>query len=223
MPRTVAEAMTHEVLTVRPETPFKQLAGMLVEHRIDGMPVVDDSGRVLGVVTGSDLTCHEEQAAKLIEAVRRSRTTREHARKARGRTARDLMTAPARTISPQAGVREALALMGRAKVGRLVVTQGDRVVGMLTRSDMLRIFTRSDEELQDEVERRVGEALGDDAGDVRTSVQDGVVRLQGEVERARTACAAASAAAGVAGVVAVEDALHARVDDLAELVGVPGA
>ena len=221
--RTVGEAMTREVLTVHPDAPFKELAQLLVEHRIDGLPVVDEHGTLRGVVSGSDLTCHEEVTPSLVEFVRHARTARTHARKARGRTAGELMSVPARTVSPDAGICDALALMGRTKVGRLVVVQDGRVVGVLTRSDVLRVFTRDDEQLAQEVEDRVRQALSDVRSDVRVVVADGVVHLRGDVERASSACAAASAAAGVPGVVDVEDALHAEVDDLTQTAGVPGA
>lgn len=222
MPRTVDEAMTREVLTVHPDAPFKQLAEMLVEHRIDGLPVVDEHERLLGVVSGADLTCHEEQEPSLVGLVRGGRTARTHAKKARGRTARELMTAPARTVRPDAGICDALAVMGRARVGRLVVVEQGRVVGMLTRSDVLRIFTRSDEQLTREVEQKVRIVLAGTTGDVRVIVADGVVYLRGEVELATSACAAAAAAGEVRGVVDVEDELHAQIDDLAVLAGVPG-
>ena len=222
MPRTVSEAMTREVMSVHPDTPFKQLAQTLVEHRIDGLPVVDEKGVLLGVVSGSDLTCHEEPEPSLVSLVRGGRTARTHAKKARGRTARDLMTAPARTVHPGAGICDALAQMGRAKVGRLVVVEDGRVVGMLTRTDVLRIFTRSDDELTREVEPKVRAALSGVPHDVRVAVGDGVVYLRGDVERASRACGAVNAAREVPGVVDVEDEMHAEIDDLAVLAGVPG-
>ena len=223
MPRTVGEAMTREVMSVHPNVPFKQLAETIVEHRIDGLPVVDEHGVLLGVVSGSDLTCHEEPEPTLVGLVRGGRTARSHARKARGRTARELMTAPARTISPDAGICDALSLMGRAKVGRLVVVEDGRVVGMLTRTDVLRIFTRSDEQLAREVEQKVWAALAGTSHDVRVAVGDGVAYLRGEVELASSARTATAAAAEVPGVVAVEDELHAEIDDLTIVTSVPMA
>ena len=222
MPRTVDQAMTREVLTVHPNTPFKQVAEMLVEHRIDGLPVVDEHGVLLGVVSGSDLTCHEEPHPTLVGLVRGGRTARTHAKKARGRTARDLMTAPARTVHPGAGICDALAVMGKAKVGRLVVVEEGRVVGMLTRSDVLKIFTRSDEQLQREVEQQVRAALPGSRDDVRVTVGDGIAYLRGTCERASTAVSAVTAAQDVPGVVDVEDELYAEVDDVTVMAGVPG-
>lgn len=221
--RTVGEVMTREVLTVHPDAPFKQLAQLLVEHRIDGLPVVDEHGRLLGVVSGADLTCHEEAGPRLADLVRHVRTARTHLRKAHGRTARELMTSPARTVAPDAGICDALSLMARAGVGRLVVVDGDAVVGMLTRSDVLRIFTRDDDDLTREVEQQVRLALAGVRSSVRVTVGDGIAYLRGDVERASSACAAAAAAREVLGVVEVEDDLHAEVDDLTVLAGVPGA
>ncbi len=156
--RTVGEAMTRQVLTVHPDAPFKQIVEVLVGQGIDALPVVDDEGALLGVVSGSDLTCHEEAETSLGRLLTGGRTTRTHARKARARTARELMTSPARTTNPRTGVCEALTAMNRSHVGRLIVTEGDRLVGILTRSDLLRVFTRRDAALEDEAKLAVQQA-----------------------------------------------------------------
>ncbi len=220
--RTVGDAMTRQVLTVHPDTPFKQIAELLVGQGIDAAPVVDETGRVLGVVSGSDLTCHEETGPTLGQLLIHGRTTLTHARKARARTARQLMTAPARTIGPGAGVCEALALMNRAGIGRLLVMDGGRLVGILARSDLLRVYTRSDESIQHEADAAVRAALGAAGADVRVAVADGVVHLRGSVERTSTACAAVGAAQTVPGVVDVDDDVVAEVDDVAVMTGFVG-
>ena len=220
--RTVGETMTRQVLTVHPDTPFKQIAELLVGQGIDAVPVVDENGEVLGVVSGSDLTCHEETGPTLGQLLTHSRTTLTHARKARGRTARELMSAPVRTITTDAGVCDALARMNRSGVGRLVVMDGGRLVGILARSDLLRVYTRSDESIQVEAEAAVRAAVGRAGSGIRVLVADGVVHLRGDVERSSTACAAAGAAQSVPGVVDVEDDVHAEVDDVAVLTGFVG-
>jgi CBS domain-containing protein len=214
--------MTRQVLTVHPDTPFKQIAELLVGQGIDAVPVVDESGQVLGVVSGSDLTCHEETAPTLGQLLTHGRTTLTHARKARARTARELMSAPARTIAPGAGVCEALSVMNRGGVGRLVVLEGGRLVGILARSDLLRVYTRSDESIQADAEAAVRSAAGPAGAGIRVLVADGVVHLRGDVERASTACAATGAASSVPGVVDVEDDVVAQVDDVAVLTGFVG-
>ena len=217
--RTVGEAMTRQVLTVHPNTPFKEIAQVLVGQGIDAVPVVDETGTLLGVVSGADLTCHEEPPPSIASLLVRARTERTHARKRRGRTARELMSSPACTVSPSIGVCEATATMHRRGVGRLVVVDQERVVGILARSDVLRVFTRSDDALEDDVEAVVRSALGAAARGITVTVADGVVHLRGEVERASTAGLAASHARTVAGVVDVDDELVPETDDLAVPVG----
>lgn len=208
--RRVREAMTSELVTVHPDAPFKQVVQVLAARGVDAAPVVDERGALLGVVSGSDLTCHEEEPPGLTSLLGRS--ARQHVRKARGRTARELMTSPARTISPDAAVHEALHDMGRGRVGRLVVVDDGRLVGILTRSDVLRVFLRSDDELQVEVEQAVAAEVSC-RHDLRIHVADGVVHLRGWVERTSGAWAANAAAHAVAGVVEVEDDLTSDIDD----------
>lgn len=208
--QTVGALMTADVVTVGPDAPFKQVVQALAERGVDAAPVVDQTGALLGVVSGSDLTCHEEEPPGLPAMLGRS--AREHARKARARTAGELMSSPARTVSPQAEVREALHEMARGKVGRLVVVDEGRVVGILTRSDVLRIYLRSDADLQQEVEAAVAAHIVC-PHELQVAVADGVVHLRGWVERSSCEWAAAAAARAVLGVVDLEDEVSCTVDD----------
>ena len=212
--RTVGEAMTRQVLTVHPDASFKHIVEVLVGQGIDALPVVDDQGALLGVVSGSDLTCHEEPAPSLGRLLTGGLTTLEHARKARGRTARELMSSPARTTSPDTGVCEALHAMNRGHVGRLCVTEGGRLVGILTRSDLLRVFTRSDASLETDVARAVSDAVGGAGAGLTVRVEDGIAHLRGSLERASTAVIADAAARSVPGIVDVEDEVVAEIDDV---------
>ncbi len=208
--RTVGDAMTSDVVTVHPDDPFKQVVQVLAARGVDAAPVVDETGELLGVVSGSDLTCHDEEVPPLPSLVHKA--VRLHARKARGRTARELMTSPARTLAPDALVVDALHDMAHHRVGRLVVVEGGRVVGILTRSDVLKVYLRSDEELAREVEQVVAANINCPS-EVTVTVGDGVVHLRGWVERTSCSWAACSAARGVAGVVEVDDALTSQLDD----------
>lgn len=213
MTRTVRSAMSTEVVTAHPDTPFKAIVLTLAERGFDALPVVDERGALLGVVSGADLTCHEEEPPGLTSLLVGGKVARQHVRKARGRTAAELMTSPARTIGPDADVCDALRQMTRAHVGRLVVVHGARVVGMLARSDLLRVFLRSDDELKREVEAAVRKAVGATPHDVTVVVADGIVHLRGTVERTTCAWAAAGAARDVPGVVDVDDNLTSDFDD----------
>lgn len=211
--RAVRDLMTRDVLVVSPDAPFKQVVQVLASRGVDAAPVVDGAGGLIGIVSASDLTCHEESRPSLVEQLV-VRQARQRARKSRGRTARDLMSAPVQTVPPDAQVCDALALMNKAGVGRLVVVERGRIAGILTRSDLLRVYLRSDEELEQEVRAAV-EAQVSCPNEVQVHVADGVARLQGWVERTSCAWAAAAAAAAVPGVVEVDDELSSTVDDTA--------
>lgn len=210
--REIRELMTTDVLTVPPSACFKQVVRALEDRSVDAAPVVDDDGRLVGVVSQSDLTCHEEQPAGWWQLLL-ARRHRERARKAHGRTAGDLMTSPARTVPPSTKVCEALSTMARARVGRLVVTEDDRVVGILTRSDLLRAFLRDDDDIRRDVEAAIRACVVDDCSRLDVQVVDGVVQLNGWIRHTSAAWAAAGAARQVEGVVDVEDDILSDVDD----------
>ena len=213
MGRSVRSAMSTNVVTAHPDMPFKAIVQTLAEGGFDALPVVDERSRLLGVVSGADLTCHEEEPPRLASLLVGGKVVREHGRKRRGRTAGELMTSPVRTIGPDAEVCEALAEMNKGHVGRLVVVEDGRVVGVLARSDLLRVFLRSDAELQREAEAAVQEAVGTTPADVSVAVADGVVHLRGSVERTACAWAASAAVRAIPGVVDVEDSLTSEIDD----------
>ena len=209
--RAVREVMTSDVMTIHEDASFKAVVRALEERHVDAAPVVDDAGRVVGIVSGSDLTCHEEPPPTLVDWL--TRRGRQHVRKAHGRRARDLMSAPVRTIAPDATVGAALREMARHSVGRLVVMDADRIAGMLTRSDLLRVFLREDDDIREDVLAAVTAALGECPERLSVEVDEGVVRLDGWVERTSAAWAASAAARAVPGVVDVLDDVTSDIDD----------
>lgn len=210
--RVVRDLMTTDPMTVPPGASFQAVVRALFERDVHAAPVVDDDGRLLGVVSASDLTCHEQEPLAWTRLL--GRQGRDSLRKARGRTAADLMTTPARTVSADAPVCRATREMYEHHVGQLVVTDQDgRVEGVLTRRDVLRPFLRDDSEVQREVEQAVSRAIGDCPSRLEVAVEEGVVLLSGFVERRSCAWAAAAAASEVPGVVDVEDELMADVED----------
>jgi CBS domain-containing protein len=123
----VSELMQIELQTVSPETPVTDVFVALAESRISALPVVDDAGRLVGVISKTDILASEEDAEG--EADRAALFDRT--------PVRDLMTSPALTISPDAIVREAAQRMLAAGVHRLFVTDGDRAVGIISMTDIL--------------------------------------------------------------------------------------
>ncbi|MFF1511222.1 CBS domain-containing protein [Streptomyces sp. NPDC058326] len=177
--------MTDSVVSVVPATPFSGVAQLLADHDISGVPVLDEDDRVVGVVSESDLLTQREP------------------------TARDLMTAPAVTVHAEETVAEAARLMVRRGVERLpVVDEEERLVGMVTRRDLLRVFLRPDAEIRRRVREEVMPvALGPGADEVDVHVLDGVVTLHGRVRRQGHARTLVGLTEQVDGVVAVVDRL----------------
>ncbi|MFF6995509.1 CBS domain-containing protein [Streptomyces sp. NPDC008313] len=205
-PRTVGEVMTMDVVRTRRTTPFKEIVRLLDRHRISGVPVTDEDDKVLGVVSGTDL-------------VRTQANQAGHPR-VRAVTAADVMSSPAITVHPEQSVPDAARLMERRGVERLpVVDEEDRLIGIATRRDLLRVFLRTDDDIRLQVvEEVLTDALELPAGAVRVSVRDGVVTLDGRTELRSQIPEAVHAAWRLEGVVGVMNGLTFRVDDCAPLV-----
>lgn len=208
--KTVADVMTKDVIAVPPAMRFKRLARLLAEHRVSAVPVVGETGQVLGVVSESDLI-RKEELQRRVSARRLLRTVRS---KGEAVTAAGLMTSPAITVRPEASLPEAAGLMAEHDITRLIVANGAELVGIVTRSDLLSVFCESDHEVHEAVQRRlVDNALWDDPFIVHVKVRDGVVTLTGELERRAHARFAVQVASAVDGVVGVVDRLTFRLDD----------
>lgn len=215
MKRTVADVMTRGVVVVHPQTPFKEIVRRMHEARVSGLPVLGQDGRPIGIVSEADLILKEEpeldEAARLFEG-RHRRTDRQ---KAAGLVAREVMTSPVVTIGPTASLGEAARVMHRRGIKRLpVVDEEGRLVGILTRSDLLTVFLREDADIEREVRGDViRRTLWIDPDTVKVSVREGVVRLEGQLERRSLIPVLERLVGSVDGVVGVELALSYGVDD----------
>ncbi|MFD7663893.1 CBS domain-containing protein [Streptomyces sp. NPDC059788] len=213
--RTVAEVMTWEVVQARPDTPAQELARLLDVHRISGLPVVDGDDKVMGVVSRTDLPVppggRAAPAGRPQPAPRRTAG----AGAARGTTAGEVMTTPAVTVHPEHRVVDAARIMQRRHVDRLpVVDEEDRLIGITTRRDLLRVFLRSDEQIRAEVvEEVLGRALDVPPDDVRVRVRDGLVTLRGTLAHEDDIPPAIGLTWRVDGVVGVVNRLVPRAGD----------
>lgn len=212
---TVADVMTTDVVTVHATTPFKDIARRLAERRVSAVPVVDDDDRVLGVVSETDLLRKEEYLAPWRSRRLAHRGGRAERAKASGTVAAELMTAPAISVTMGASLPVAARLMTDHGITRLVVLNNDgRLAGIVSRSDLLRVFLTPDEQLRERVVRRlIQNALWDDPFAVRAEVEDGIVMLTGEVERRSLIPIAVQFARTVDGVVDVRSKLTYLADD----------
>lgn len=207
----VQDVMTGDVVTVHPETSYKRIIELLTEHRISGLPVVDAMGVVVGIVSETDLL-HKEEFFPAEDGSRPALKTR-HWRmalgKARGARAGELMSAPPITVSPYLKIGAAARVLARRGVKRLpVVDDRGRLVGIVTRADLLAVFLRDDDEIRDEiVEQVIRRNLWEDPGRVRVEVRDGVVTLSGQVELDTLVPITTNLVAAVPGVVDVVNEL----------------
>ena len=220
--RRVRDVMTSSVHAVSPATTFKVIARTMEDNRVGALPVVD-AGRVVGIVSLADLVPRLElgdaPAPAGVEGPARGRGGRPPSP---ATTAGELMTTPAVTISADAPVSEAARMMRVGTLRRLpVVDERDRLVGIVSRSDLVRLFLRDDEDIREDVLTRVvpRAVFDEDARHLKVDVVGGVITLRGQVLRRSDAELLVGLAHQVDGVVGVDaSALHASLDDL-EKVG----
>ncbi|MFI8451444.1 CBS domain-containing protein [Streptomyces erythrochromogenes] len=201
----VGDLMNGEVVSVTPGTAFKEVAKLLAQYDVSGLPVLDDDDHVVGVVSQTDLLARAAPDPHQAQETDRAEPP----------TAGSIMSAPAVTVRAEETAADAARLMTRRGIERLpVVDEEDRLVGIVTRRDLLRLFVRPDSEIRRRVTDEVlGEALGIPAGDVEVHVVDGIVTLEGRVGSRSRLTALVSLVERLDGVVAVVSRVTARTDD----------
>lgn len=203
----VKDIMTTDVVMVGPDAPYRRLAGLLRAHRISSFPVVDDNGVVVGLVSESDLLAEETPGV---------RPRRKHATNAT-LTAGDLMTRPVVTTSPDELVSNVARLMSSHKLRRLpVIDAGGRLVGIVSRADVLHVFSRPDEEIRREITQDViADMFFTDPDRLTVTVKDGIVTLAGALGSVVLGANIVDQAEHVEGVVTVRDHFTCRHASLA--------
>lgn len=205
---TVRDVMTRSVVSVRKNASVKEMAAMLRERRISAFPVLDDAGRVIGVVSEGDLLVKAAVQAEGTSLIAALRHVREDS-KAAGLTAGDLMSGPAITIGPDAPVELAARLMYDRRVKRLpVVDVTGRLLGIISRVDVLAVFSRPDEDIRDEIVRQVipGTPLAQ-PHTLSVSVRDGIVTISGPGQAESVCRSFIDTVRHIQGVVGVRDRL----------------
>jgi CBS domain-containing protein len=194
--RSVADLMTPEAVCVQRGTVFKEIARLLDEFGITAVPVIDDDGRPVGVVSEADLL-------------------RRHTSGIGSDTAEGLMTSPAVVARPEWSAVEAARVMEDRHIKRLPVVDGSgRLIGVVSRSDLLQLFLRRDRAIQEEiVEDVLGGTLGVSPAAVTVQVDEGRVTLSGTLERRSLVRVVVRLCQSVDGVVDVVDRLSFADDD----------
>ena len=214
----VRDVMSSEVVVVSPDAGYKHIVDVLADFKVSAVPVVDEHGSVVGVVSEADLLRKVELGPDAPVRLFEGRARRDSRSKATGETARDLMSRPVVTISPSASISAAARLMEQHHVRRLPVVEEDtgRLVGIVARRDLLRPYLRPDDEIRDDVATRViRDSLWIDPSEIEVVVNDGRVVLRGRVDRRTTAAIAVRLTQALDGVVAVQDELTWEFDDVA--------
>jgi CBS domain-containing protein len=181
---TVAEVMTSSVVTVTPGTGFQELVAKMAEHHVSGIPVVDEAGRLVGIVSEADLLregSHDRRRTRALDWF--LQPARTEAARGRGHDAKAIMTTPVVTVRPDQSIWEAIRDLREAGVKRLpVIDQDGRLVGIVSRVDLLSAFIRSDEEIAGEVRSVASKILATDLRAIDVEVHDGRVVLAGSLD-----------------------------------------
>jgi CBS domain-containing protein len=213
----VRDVMTREVVTVTPETPLRDVAAVLAERRISGVPVaVGDA--CIGIVSEADLLPKQLSRGlarrRPLEWIFGEQRDPEELRRRAATTAAGAMSAPAITIGPDTSVHEAAALMVDRDVNRLPVVADGAIVGIVTRADLVRAYLRQDADIAFAVRERVlRRTMWLDPADFEIDVHDGVVRISGTVDRSSTAGIIERLIGLCDGVVGVRSGIGCRFDD----------
>jgi CBS domain-containing protein len=216
-PHGIAEVMTRDVITIGPDATFHDVVDCLLGNDISGVPVVGANGTLLGIITEADLITKEAYGDK--RPRRHLAMLADHLRgrdhdwvgKASARCGADLMTCPVDTISPSAPIGAAARIMLEKSHKRLPVVEDGRLVGIVARSDLLKPFQRSDDEIAAEVKAVLADPLRCPAATaIKVTVHQGVVTTTGTTRFPSDIDAVRRIIGKVPGVVSVVLALKGR-------------
>lgn len=214
----VRDVMTRSVISVPPETSLRDVARLLTDNLISGVPVVDESGAILGVLSETDLLVKQVSRPVSrrmpLEWIIGERHDPEELRRHAATTAGEAMTSPVVTIDAERPLREAASMMIDRSVNRLPVTSDGQLVGIVTRADLVRAYLRLDDEILHAVnEEVIRRTMWLDPGAFGIEVHEGVVRIDGTVDRRSTARILTKLIGLVDGVAHVESSLTWELDD----------
>jgi CBS domain-containing protein len=208
MKSCVRDVMAARVVAVRKTASFKEMIVQMRKSRVSAFPVVDDDGRVIGVVSQADMLDKEADLATGQGPLASALRFGDH-EKAAGATAAELMTGPPVTVGPDAPLAEAACLMRDHRVKRLpVINASGRLIGVVSRGDVLSVFTRPDADIQREAaEEMIVESFVADSHGLGVTVHDGIVTLTGHPETPQAGRDLVEAVRHIDGVIAIRDQL----------------
>jgi CBS-domain-containing membrane protein len=208
----VLDVMTMDVLTTTPETSLKEAARVMVKAGVSGLPVIDDSGSLVGIITEADFL---EREADLPQRRLLSAVVQDRGPLVEAETVGEVMSRDPVVIFPEASVTEAARVMAHHHVKRLpVVGAVGELVGIISRADVVAVFTRPDDVIEDEIrEDIVRRVLLLDADSLGVAVSDGVVSISGVAPTATDARLLEALIRRIDGVVRLDSHVTYGVDD----------
>jgi CBS domain-containing protein len=208
MKSCVRDVMATRVVAVRENASFKEMIVRMRKSRVSAFPVVDDDGGVIGVVAQADMLDKEADLATSEGPLASVLRFGDH-EKAAGVTAAELMTSPPVTVGPDTPLAEAARLMRDHRVKQLpVINATGRLIGLVSRGDVLSIFTRPDADIQREAaEEMIAESFATDSRWLGITVHDGIVTLTGDSETQQAGRDLVEAVRHIDGVIAIRDQL----------------
>jgi CBS domain-containing protein len=214
----VRDVMSTSVVTAAPAMHLQELAALLADRAISGVPVVDESGAVIGVVSEADLLMKQLGGARrgrgLLDWVFGPAVSGDELRRRAATSVRDAMSSPAITIEADRPIHEAATTMVERSINRLPVVEDGRLVGIVTRADLVHAYLQRDDDVMRTVQDRVlREAMWLDPDEFDVTVSDGVVTILGTVDRRTTATIIGKLIGVVDGVERVENQIAWNWDD----------
>jgi CBS domain-containing protein len=217
-----ADVMTRSILSVTPDASLVEAIRLMLDNSVSGLPVIDDAGRLVGILTEGDLlrrgeTGTERQRPRWLEILMGpGRLASEYVR-THGRKIDDLMTREPISVAPEAPLDKIVELMERHRIKRVPVIEGDKLVGIVSRADLLRALARrldeqttgvvGDDEIRERILAVLAKASWVPRDGIEITVENGVVNLNGVILDENEREALRVAAENVPGVRAVEDHL----------------
>ncbi len=206
--------MTDDVITIGPEASLKEAARRMIEAGVSGLPVTDDGGAVIGIVTEADFVATEANRRREKRAGLLRFLYREHDIPSSELLVGDVMSGPVFSLGPDADHAEAARLMEREGIKRIPVVEDGKLVGLVSRSDIIRVFARPDADIVSEI---VGHVMGDilwiDPRRVTIRCVEGNVELRGLLETRADADLLGTLSRRVDGVVSVANHLDWEIDN----------
>jgi CBS domain-containing protein len=217
-----ADIMTRTILSAGPKTPVAEAIGLMLDNRVSGLPVIDEVGQLVGILTEGDLlrrgeTGTERHRPRWLEILLGpGRLASEYVR-THGRKVEDIMTREPVSVAPETPLDEIVELMERHRIKRVPVLEGEKLVGIVSRADFLRALARrleeqsaaapGDAEIREHILAELAKVSWVPRDGVGITVDNGVVDLNGVILEEKEREALRVAAENVPGVRAVEDHL----------------